>query len=93
MYLLYSTPEYKNDIWLSNNFHTYILLKKNADPVAFEKKMPQLIEKYFAPQAAQALGTTWEKLVETGLLLKFSIQNVRDIHLNTDISGGFDAGR
>ena len=89
---LYSTQDYKNDIWLSNNFHTYILLKKNADPVAFEKKMPQLIEKYFAPQAAQALGTTWEQLVEKGLLLKFSIQNVRDIHLNTDISGGFGSG-
>jgi putative ABC transport system permease protein len=89
---IYSTPDYKNDIWLSNNFHTYILLKQNADPLAFEKKMPQLIEKYFAPQAAQALGTTWEKLVETGLLLRFSIQNVRDIHLNTEISGGFDPG-
>jgi putative ABC transport system permease protein len=86
---LYSTWEYKNDIWLSNNFQTYFLLKNNADPVAFEKKMPQLIEKYFAPQAAQALGTTWEELVEKGLLLKFSIQNVRDIHLNTEISGGF----
>jgi putative ABC transport system permease protein len=89
---IYSNPEYKNDIWLSNNFHTYVLLKKNADPVAFEKKMPQLIEKYFAPQAAQALGTTWEQLVKTGLLLKFSIQNVRDIHLSTEISGGFGSG-
>ena len=89
---LYSTPDYKNDIWLSNNFHTYVLLKKNVDPAAFEKKMPQLIEKYFAPQAAQALGTTWAQLLEKGLLLKFSIQNVTDIHLNTAIPGGFDGG-
>jgi putative ABC transport system permease protein len=89
---LYSTQEHKNGIWLANNFHTYVLLKKNADPVAFEKKMPELIEKYFAPQAAQALGTTWEQLLEKGLLLQFSIQNVRDIHLNTAISGGFGSG-
>jgi putative ABC transport system permease protein len=89
---LYSTNEYKQDIWLNNNFHTYFLLKKNTDPIAFEKKLPQLIDRYFAPQAASALGTTWEKLLETGILIKFSIQNVRDIHLNTDISGGFDAG-
>ena len=89
---LYSTQEYKNDIWLSNNFQTYVLLEKNADPVAFEKKMPQLIEKYFAPQAAQALGTTWEQLVEKGLVLKFSIQNLLDVHLNTDVSGGFGSG-
>jgi putative ABC transport system permease protein len=89
---LYSNKEYMQDIWLSNNFPTYVLLKKNADPVAFSEKMPQLIEKYIAPQAAQALGTSWENLLGKGFLLKFSVQNVRDIHLRPDITGGFDAG-
>jgi putative ABC transport system permease protein len=89
---LYSVKEYLQDIWLNTNFQTYVLLKKNADPVVFEKKMPQLVEKYIAPQAAQALGTSWDKLLETGMLLKISTQNVRDIHLRTDITGGFEAG-
>jgi putative ABC transport system permease protein len=89
---LYSTKEYLEQVWLSNNFQTYILFKKNADPVAFEKKLPQLIERYVAPQAAQALGTSWENLLGKGIRIQFSIQNVRDIHLRTDISGGFEAG-
>jgi putative ABC transport system permease protein len=89
---LYGNKEYNQTIWLSNNYQTYILLRKNADPVAFENKMPQLVDKYVGPQAAQAFGTSWEKLRETGILTKFSIQNVRDIHLRTDISGGFDSG-
>ena len=89
---LYSAPEYMQNIWLSNNFQTYALLKKNADPDAFEKKMPQLVERYVAPQAAQALGTTWDKLLGKGLLIKFSIENLRNIHLRTDITGGFEAG-
>lgn len=89
---IYSDKEYLQDIWLNNNFFTYILLKKNADPVAFEKKMPQLVERYVAPQAAQALGTTWENLLGKGILLKFGIQNIRNIHLSTDVTSGFEAG-
>ena len=84
--------EYSQDIWLSNNFHTYVLLAKNADPLAFEKKLHQLVERYVGPQAAQAFGTSWEELQTKGILTRFSIQNVRDIHLRTDIAGGFDAG-
>ena len=58
---LYSNGEYKQPSWLSNNFQTYVLLRKNADPVAFDKKMPQLIERYVGPQAAITLGITWDK--------------------------------
>ncbi len=89
---IYSNNEYQQEIWLSNNYHTYVLLKKNADPLAFEKKMQGLIERYIAPQAAQALGTTWDKLLSSGLLIKISTENVKEIHLRTDISGGFEAG-
>ncbi len=89
---LYSKKEYLENVWLSNNFQTYVLLRKNADAISFDKKMPQLIERYVAPQAAQALGTSWDKLLGQGILVQFSIQNVRDIHLRTDISGGFEAG-
>jgi putative ABC transport system permease protein len=89
---LYSTGEYNQDIWLSNNFQTYVLLKKNSDPVAFEKKMPQLIERYVAPQAAVALGTTWDKITGNGNKIEFSIENVRDIHLRSGINGEFEPG-
>lgn len=78
-------------LWLSANYHTYVLLNKNADPVQFEKKLPGMVEKYVAPQAAQGLGTSWEKLLETGLKMEFSIQNIRDIHLTTGIIGEFEA--
>ncbi len=89
---LYGNKEYGQGMWLSNNFHTYVLLKKNTDPVAFEKKLDQLVEKYIAPQAAQVFGTSWESLKGKGLMTRFSIENVADIHLRTDITGGFDAG-
>lgn len=89
---LYGNKEFTQEIWLSNNFHTYILLKKNADVSAFGSKMPQLVERYVAPQAAQAFGTSWDKLLDRGLLIRLSAENIRDIHLRTDISGGFEPG-
>ena len=89
---IYSSDDYKQEAWLSNNFRTYVLLKKNSDPGAFAKKMPQLVEKYVAPQAASTFGTTWEKLVGNGNRIEFSVENIRDIHLRTGINGEFEAG-
>jgi putative ABC transport system permease protein len=88
---VYSLNEYKEQIWVNSNFQTYVLFGKNADPVSFEEKLPQLIENYVAPQASEILGTTWDKLLENGLSISFSVQNVRDIHLTSGISGEFEA--
>jgi putative ABC transport system permease protein len=89
---LYSFNEYREDMWMNNNFHTYILLRKNADPEQLARKIPDLVKRYVAPQAEKILGTSWDKLLEQNLLVNFSMQNVKDIHLGTSVSGGFDAG-
>ncbi len=89
---LYSKNEYREDMWLNNNFHTYILLRKNADPEQLARKIPDLVERYVVPQAEKILGTSWDNLLENNILIKFSIQNVKDIHLDTSVSGGFDSG-
>ena len=89
---LYSTGDYNENIWLSNNFQTYVLLKEKSDPVAFQKKMPQLVERYVVPQAEIALGTTWDKLTGNGIRIEFRTENVRDIHLTTGINGEFEPG-
>jgi len=89
---LYSFNEYKEGLWLNNNFLTYVLLREKSDPAAFAGKMPDLISRYVAPQAVQALGGTWENIVEKGILLEFNVQNLLDIHLNPDIDSGFDTG-
>jgi putative ABC transport system permease protein len=89
---LYSFNEYKDALWLNNNFFTYVLLKKNSDPVVFGQKMPELISRYVAPQAVKALGASWESILEKGILLRFSIQKLTDIHLDPDVYSGFGPG-
>jgi putative ABC transport system permease protein len=54
--------------------------------------MQQVIERYVAPQAAVTLGTTWDKLLGTGIRIEFSIENVTAIHLTTGINWEFEPG-
>lgn len=69
--------------WLSNNHHTYILLRPGTDPVAFAKNFDTVIEKYFGPQALQMLGTTMEQFRKAGNKLAYWIIPLTDIHLHS----------
>jgi putative ABC transport system permease protein len=78
-----------DDFWLSNNFPTYVLLKKGASAAEFEKKMPALVEKYVGPQVVQTLGIDLEQFAATGNRYGFFVQPLSDIHLNPSIEQDF----
>jgi putative ABC transport system permease protein len=64
---------YKNMMagdWLSNNFSVYVLLKPQTDPVSVSGKMAKLVRDNFKPEP----GTTFS----------FSLQPLKDIHLNSE---------
>jgi putative ABC transport system permease protein len=88
------TIEYnKDDNWLSNNFNTYIKLRKGVDPKALEAKLPKMIDTYAGPQARAALGAdfTMEKFRASGNKLEYTLIPVTDIHLNSDRIAEFEA--
>ena len=72
-----------NDIWVSNNFYTYLLLDKNTSPVDVASKFPDMVLKYAGPQIEQFLGVSWDKLVEQGASYGFYLQPLTDIHLHS----------
>ena len=80
---LYSFNEYEQDEWVSFNFHTYVLLKENADLKSFEQNLDVLVDKYVNTQISHYLGETWEEIKKKGTWFKFSIQRLRDIHLRS----------
>jgi putative ABC transport system permease protein len=86
--------EAQSEIWLSNNFQTYILLRKGADPANLVPKFDDLIVKYIGPQAAQMLGGefTMERFEESGNMIKYDVQPLTDIHLYNKLDGDFEAG-
>lgn len=62
--------------WASNNlFHTYVLLKKGADPRAFEKKLPAFTDR--------RAGTDLKAL---GISRQLFIQPLKDIYLRSDLN-------
>lgn len=81
-----SLEESREPIWLSFNFQTYYVLRKDAKPEALAAKLfPQLLQKYIDPQLQQMMGKSYAELQKGGTLLAFHIQPLRDIHLKSDL--------
>lgn len=78
--------ESKGQIWMSQNFQTYILLREGTDPEAFEAKIQEMIEKYMGPQIEKFMGKSMEQLAKEGdMWAKYYLQPLRSIHLHSDI--------
>lgn len=63
--------------FISNNFRTYILLQKEADPGALEAKFPEFIKKH---------GGMRLKFFASSM--EYFLMPLTDIHLHTPLSGG-----
>ena len=84
-------PDAKNGIWLSNNFHTYFLLKEGASKDALEAKFPNVYEKYFGPQLEQMIGMTFQEAMDSGGMIRYHLQSIRDIHLGSNLDVELEA--
>jgi putative ABC transport system permease protein len=83
---LESIEESREQIWWRNNFYTYLLLGKQVDPRSLAAKFPGIIKKYMAPQLEKLAGQSYDKMIASGnLVLDFSLQPMRQIHLYSDL--------
>ncbi|MGE5811211.1 MAG: ABC transporter permease [Ignavibacteria bacterium] len=73
--------------WLNNNFNTYILLRKDADPELLESKFKDFVRKYIAPYMQSALNLDYEDLIKKGGKYEYFLQPLTDIHLHSDYTG------
>ncbi len=73
-----------NNAWLSNNFHTYILLQEGSSPEELESKFPQMVAKYVEP-ALNHFGASLNAEGENPTRVKYFLQPVVDIHLKSDL--------
>ncbi|HEY5918044.1 MAG TPA: FtsX-like permease family protein [Chryseolinea sp.] len=78
--------------FMSENFNTYILLRKGADPKALEQKFPAYLDKYMGPEITQLFGEnfTMEKFRASGNKYDMSLRPLKDIHLHSNIKGEFE---
>src|SRR5258705_5370637 len=78
--------------YLSQNFQTYIVLKKGTDPKEFEKNFTQVIAKYVVPQAKQIMHiNSIEEFEKAGNRLTYTLTPLTDIHLHSSLFGELGA--
>ena len=79
-----SIDESRKNNWLSNNFNTYVLLKKDADPKALEAQLETVVNKYVGEQAQQFLNTSLTEFKKQGNFDNYYLTPLTKIHLHSD---------
>ena len=74
-----------SQIWVSNNFATYILLPDHYPYKELEEKFTGMVVKYVGPQIKEYMGVNIEDFVAKGNSYGYFLQPLTDIHLNTEI--------
>lgn len=72
----------QSQFWLSNNYYTYLRLKKGTNPVLFQKEMNRdIMKKYVGPQMKATIGVSASQLAAAGGRYDYSLEPLTSIHL------------
>lgn len=84
--------EAQEDVWLSNNFQTYLKLREGSNYQDLEAKFPALVKKHIEPEFIRILGegSSLATIESQGGKLVFDLQPLTDIHLKSDLQGEFE---
>lgn len=81
---LSTSDESRQNNWISNNFNTYIVLKKGADPKALEAQFDALVDKYVGPQVKDVLNLNIEEFKKSGNFDRYLLTPLTQIHLHSN---------
>ncbi len=73
--------ESKQDAWLSNNFNTYILLKKGASVKSIEAKLPAFVKNHLGGQLQSMVHQSFDALEKSGDYFRMDFSPLRQVHL------------
>lgn len=86
--------EVKTDpvLWGSNNnFQTYFLLRKGTNLENFKRKFTALTQERLEVTAQKMLGTTMQEVEKTGQYVRYPLQKLTEIHLQSDLKAELGA--
>jgi putative ABC transport system permease protein len=84
-----TNPRSKDGTWMRNGLSTYLLIKPNSRYITVEEKIPELMVKYVGPEVQQFLGIPLKDFFAQGNKYGYSLQNLKDIHLDPSIQQQF----
>ncbi|HLX90450.1 MAG TPA: ABC transporter permease [Puia sp.] len=82
----------RTDDWLSSqDYNTYIVLDKKADPGRLEAELDKMMDRYTAPQLQSALNISIDKFKKSGGFIRASLIPLSNIHLYSNKIGELGA--
>lgn len=82
-----NSRESQQNNWVSFNFNTYLLLRKDADAALLESKFDEILNKYIFPQAQELIHISKDNFLKSGNYLHLSLTPLTKIHLFSDRIG------
>ena len=82
---LTTSDDSRNPTWLSNNYYTYLLLRKGTNLTEFQQKLDNETAKYASPQLKKIAGISLEQFRAGGNSYGYSLQPLSSIHLNSHL--------
>lgn len=76
-----TNPNSRNQNWFSNNYYTYILLKKGVKASRFSPVFTSLKKTYIEPKLMQVLGVNFKQFKAAGNKYQLYLQPLTKIHL------------
>jgi putative ABC transport system permease protein len=80
-----------DDNWLSENWSTYILLKKNADVKQVEAQLNPMMDRHVGPELKSVINQNLDDFKKTGGYIRASLTPLTDIHLHSNKTAELDA--
>lgn len=83
-------PGSRDDNWLSENWNTYVLLKKNTDLNKVNTEINSMLERYAGPQLQGVTHVPLDQFKKSGGYLRASLTPLTDIHLYSNKTAELD---
>ena len=80
-------PDSRSDEWLSENYNTYILLRKGADRAALTARINAMNDRFIAPELQNIIHQDLADFKKSGSFVKISLTPLPDIHLHSNKEG------
>jgi putative ABC transport system permease protein len=83
-------PGSRDDNWLSENWNTYVLLKKNADLKKVNAEINTMLERYGGPELQSVTNVSMDQFKKSGGYLRATLTPLTDIHLHSNKTAELD---
>ncbi|OIQ27557.1 MAG: hypothetical protein BM564_12350 [Bacteroidetes bacterium MedPE-SWsnd-G2] len=71
------------NVWVSNNFYTYVKIKPGVDPGLFKTNVQQEFRKKIKPDVERFLQISMEEFEEQGNTFEYQMMPISDVHLHS----------